>query len=383
MPPEGGRKTCSRRCSPYDGEMTSSVTCAQCGLVQQTPSDGICSGCANPIAAVVAPVTSVLGLGKAAVAKALPLGARVAGVVLLLNAAANALSMIKDGPGSGPLASQEVKGMIVDLVVGGGLLAGRAALQKWAVIRVVLGLVVFGAMFGAQHDMVSLALQAGFSAALLLLLVGDAGKTRIGAGAVLGAAYLSLATAGVVQSWTGSNPAAAALLASKGEISPAAGRLKGDKFDYCLSVPEHHWYLRDARLATHDNPSSDRWLTRPDLDAHVMIMGESVEPSLRINQDKFERAVIDEMKGRLTKFENLGREPLPDGAMLHLRGHAKTLDLEYYRGLFAYRNRGYQVVAFATPKSFARAEPELASIVRSFQPACGSGSASAGPTIAR
>jgi hypothetical protein len=320
----------------------------------------------------------VLGLGTTAIAKA-PLGARIAGAVLLLNAVANALSMIKEGPGSGPLASQEMKATIVDLVFGVGLLvAGNARLQKWAIVRVALGLLLFGGIFGAQHDMISLALQVGLSASLLLLLIGDAGKVRIGAGATIGAAYLLLGMAGVVQTWTGSNPAAAALLASKGEISPAAGRLKGDKFDYCVSVPEQHWYLRSAQAAARDNPSSDRWLTRPDLDAHVMIMAESVEPTLRINQDRFERAVLGDMKGRLTHFESLGREALPDGAMLHLRGHAKTLDLEYYRGLFAYRNRGYQVVAFATPKSFARAEPELASIVRSFQPACGGG-----PTTAR
>ncbi len=351
MPQERGRKSCSPPSPPYDGAMTSTVTCPHCGLAQEPASDSVCRGCANPIAGVVAPARSVLGLGKAVAAKALPLGARVAGVVLLLNAGANALSMIKEGPGAGPLANQEVKGMIVDLVVGGGLLAGRATLQKW---------------------------QAGFSAALLLLLLGDAGKARIGAGATLSAAYLLLATAGVIQTWTGSNLAAAALLTSKGDIAPASGRLKGEKFDYCLSVPEQRWYLRAPELAARDNPSSDRWLTRPDLDAHVMIMGEAVEPTLRINQDKFERAVIDEMKGRLTKFENLGREPLPGGAMLHLRGHAKTLDLEYYRGLFAYGNRGYQVVAFATPKSFARAEPELAAMVRSFQPAC-----QGGPVTAR
>ena len=241
--------------------MTSTITCPHCGLAQEPASDSVCRGCANPIAGVVAPAKSVLGLGKAVAAKALPLGARVAGVVLLLNAGANVLSMIKEGAGTGPLANQEVKGMIVDLVVGGGLLAGRATLQKWAIV-----------------------------------LVGDAGKARIGAGAGLSVAYLLLATAGVMQTWTGSNPAAAALLTSKGDISPAAGRLKGEKFDYCLSVPEQHWYLRAPQLASRDNPSSDRWLTRPDLDAHVMIMGEAVEPTLRINQDKFERAVIDHLK---------------------------------------------------------------------------------------
>jgi len=108
----------------------------------------------------------------------------------------------------------------------------------------------------------------------------------------------------------------------------------------------------------------------------LLIIGESVAPTMRINQEKFEQAVIDEMKGRMTKFEDLGRQVLPVGAMLHLRGHAKTLDLEYYRGVFADKNHGYQVVAFATPQSFARVEPELAAMVRSFQPDCAAGSKS-------
>jgi hypothetical protein len=354
--------------------MPISITCPQCGLAQETPADRICRGCANAISSLVAPARSVLGLGKEAAAKALPAGARVAGVVMLLNAAANALTMVKQGPGSDPLAHHELKGMIVDLVVGGGLLAGKANLQKWAIVRVILGMILFGAMFGVQKDMTSLAFQVVFSAALLLMLIGDAGKVRIGAGVALSAACLLLATVGLVQTYTGSNLAAAAVLESKGEISAAAGQLKGEQYGYCLSVPAHQWYLRAREVAAKDNAAADRWLTRPDLDVHVLIIGESVAPTMRINQEKFEQAVIEEMKGRLTKLENLGRQALPVGAMLHLRGHAKTLDLEYYRGVFADKNHGYQVVAFATPQSFARVEPELAAMVRSFQPDCAAGS---------
>jgi len=352
--------------------MTTSITCPQCGLRQETPADRICRGCANAISSLVAPAKSVLGLGKEPAVK-LPAGARAAGVVLLLNALANALMMIKQGAGSDPLAQHEVKGMIVDLVVGGGLVAGKGNLQKWAIARVILGMIVFGAMYGAQKDMTSLGFQIVFSGALLLLLVGDAGKVRIGAGVVVSAAYLTLATAGVLQTYTGANPAAAALLESKGEISPAAGQLKGEKFGYCLSVPAHQWYLRAREVAEKDNAAADRWLIRPDLDAHLLIIGESVAPTSRINQEKFESAVIDEMKGRLTNFQNLGRQALPVGAMLHVKGHAKTMDLEYYRGVFAEKNHGYQVVAFATPQSFARLEPELAAMVRSFQPDCAAG----------
>ena len=152
MPQARERKNCSRRRRPYDGRMSMSITCPQCGLTQETPADRICRGCANAISSLVAPARSVLGLGKEAAAKAIPVGARVAGVVLLLNAAANALTMIKQGPGSDPLAHHEVKGMIVDLIVGGGLLAGKANLQKWAIVRVVLGMIVFGAAAGRRRQ---------------------------------------------------------------------------------------------------------------------------------------------------------------------------------------------------------------------------------------
>src|SRR5207302_6987728 len=116
-------KNSSRRRRPYDSGMPIPVTSSQCGLRQETPAYRICRGCANAISSLVAPARSVLGLGKEAAA--LPAGARVAGVVMLLNAAANALTMVKQGPGSDPLAHHELKGMIVDLVVGGGLLAGK------------------------------------------------------------------------------------------------------------------------------------------------------------------------------------------------------------------------------------------------------------------
>src|SRR5438445_13609373 len=115
--------------------MPMSITCPQCGLTQETPADRICRGCANAISSLVAPARSVLGLGKEAAAKAIPVGARVAGVVLLLNAAANALTMIKQGLGRDPLAHHEVRGMILELIVGRGLRAGRADLQKWAIRR--------------------------------------------------------------------------------------------------------------------------------------------------------------------------------------------------------------------------------------------------------
>jgi len=322
--------------------MTMCTTCPQCGLTQETPADRICRGCANAIASLVAPARSVLGLGKEAAAKAIPVGARVAGVVLLLNAAANALTMIKQGPGSDPLAHHEVKGMIVDLIVSGGLLAGKANLQKWAIVRVVLGMIVFGAMFGAQKDMTSLAFQIVFSGALLLLLVSDAGKVRIGAGVALSAACLLLATAGLVQTYTGSNPAAAALLGIEGRD---LARRRATEW-------------REVRLL----PVGAR---APVVPARARGRGQGQRGS---------RSVADPPGPRRPRADHRGVGRAGDAE--HLRGHAKTMDLEYYRGVFADKNHGYQVVAFATPQSFARVEPELAAMVRSFQPDCAAGSKS-------
>jgi hypothetical protein len=165
----------------------------------------------------------------------------------------------------------------------------------------------------------------------------------------------------------GNNPLADAVARRNGE-TPAAGIVRGAKFDYCLELPPKGWYLRGDDLAHKDNPLSDRWFTRPDSDAHVMIIAEKAQGP--VNQKRLENVLEDDARSRLTDLKLLPREPLPNGAALHYTGTAQNISFEYLRGAFADGDRAFQVIAFSTTQDFAQNRDEMLQMLRSFQPTC-------------
>lgn len=347
------------------------IACPQCGL-RHTPRDnGLCPKCLTAISGFQ-PMQAAAPAQPAPAAAGIPTGARAAGVVLLLNALVNILSMAVLPRDSGAL--NPLHGLLVDVVVGAGLLTGKEKWHKWALVRVVLGGVIFGCLFGFRHDWWSLAFQLMLSASLLMLLWSEPGRVRIAAGVMVGAPYFLMSMIGLVAAKTGTNPIASAMLSAKGEIRRSSGTLRGVQADYCLELPRSGWYLRDAAVAKKDNPLADRWVTRPDVDAHVMVIAEEV-PGAVIPQDKYEAALQREASTRLTGYEMIGREPVSTGAALHYRGTSQDLRLEYYRGAFTNGSHAYQVVAFATPESFTKVRGEITGIVKSFREGCDAGPA--------
>jgi hypothetical protein len=257
----------------------------------------------------------------------------------------------------------------VDVVVGGALLLGKPKAKHIGLVRITLGALIFGGLFLAKGEHLAAGAQIVFSCSLALLIAGDPGKPRITLAVVMAAGCFLLEGVGLTAIATGKNPIAAAILRSAGG-EPAAGEMRGDKFDYCVQVPPKDWYLRTAAAARKMNPLSDRWLMRPDYDAHVMIIGEQVKEGLVIDQARYEDVLVKEAQTRLIDFHLIGRDPLVGGTALHYSGKVNSMDLEYYRGAFADGSRAYQVVAFASPKHFAQMREEMSGIVRSFRPRC-------------
>ncbi len=294
-------------------------------------------------------------------------GSRAAGVLLLLNASMNVASVALM-PGEGG-AINPVHGIIADLAVGIALLSGREKWHKWAYVRAVLGGLIFGGIFAAQGNWLAVGFQLMLSASLVMLLAGNPGKLRLGGALALCAPYFALAALGLFAGRTGTNPLTSAVLSAKGEIEPASGTLRGARFGYCIDVPGRNWYLRKEAAAHRDNRLSDRWLIRPDLDAHVMIIGEDAGGA-SVNQALYEEALAGEAKSRLADFHMVGRDPLPGGTALHYTGRHQRLSLEYYRGAFADGHRAYQVVAFATPEHFAQVRDDVSAMMHSFRTRC-------------
>jgi hypothetical protein len=357
--------------------MADFVQCPQCALKHSRRDDGLCPRCQNavpaegatvaaaPAPAASAPIVEQLRVRETEAPGIVTSGTRAAGIVLLLNATMNVASVALMPGDVG--AINPLHGIVADLAVGIALITGRQKWHKWAYVRAVLGGLVFGGIFAAQGNWLAVVFQLMLSTSLVLLLAGQPGKLRLGAGIALCAPYFLLAAFGLVASKAGLGAVA---LAARGEIEPTSGTVRGTQFPYCIDVPAGNWYLRTEAAAHRDNPLSDRWLTRPELDAHVMIIGEEASGGGPINQARYEEALAGDAKSRLTDFQMVGRDPLPGGTVLHYTGRHKRLSLEYYRGAFADGSRAYQVVAFATPEHFAKVRDEVSTMMRSFRARC-------------
>jgi hypothetical protein len=257
----------------------------------------------------------------------------------------------------------------VDVIVGGALLLGKPKAKHIGLVRIALGALIFGGMSVAKGEHLAAGMQLVFSGSLALLIAGNPGMPRVAVAVVMAAACFLLEGVGLTAIASGSNPIAGAILRSTGG-QPAGGEMRGDKFDYCVQVPPRDWYLRPAAAARQNNALSDRWLMRPEFDAHVMIIGEQVKEGLVIDQARYDNALVEEAQSRLTDFHLIGRDPLVGGTALHYSGKVNSIDLEYYRGAFADGSRAYQVVAFASPQHFAQLREEMSGIVRSFRARC-------------
>ena len=74
---------------------------------------------------------------------------------------------------------------VIDVLLGVNLLRGKRWARTWILIRVVLGLLVFGGMAIAQQDYGALVIQAGYCGALLILLTGITTRIRLSSGVTL------------------------------------------------------------------------------------------------------------------------------------------------------------------------------------------------------
>ncbi len=304
------------------------------------------------------------------------LGQRIAGALLISNAAIVALERIvmpSDPTSKDPFdsPSRVIMPILIDVAVGVALLMKTKGVVPWAIFRAALGLVVFVVLRLVQGDMFLAVMQIAVSSALLLLLIGDAGKPRIAVGGALFGMYALLSLVGIGSTVTGKNPLASMIQSASGTIeSEPAGVVTGETSHYRITAPSDKWHLRTAAAAKKDNPLADRWLTRPDADAHVIVIAEKI-PGGVVMPEALTDVVVDNAGKVSTKFALIDRKPLrthpEEGRILHTQSTVNGLDIESFVGVVAYYEHGFQIVAFAPRVSFAAVESELRSIVESFQ----------------
>src|SRR6266850_128380 len=336
--------------------MADFVQCPQCALKHSRRDDGLCPRCHNavpahgaaevaaPAPAPSAPVVEQLRVRETEAPGVVTAGTRAAGILLLVNATMNVASVALMPGDVG--AINPLHGIVADLAVGIALVTGRQKWHRWAYVRAVVGGLLFGGIFAAQGNWLAVVFQLMLSSSLVLLLAGQPSKLRLGAAVALCAPYFLLAAFGLVASKTGLGAAA---LAARGEIEAASGTVRGTQFPYCIDVPARNWYLRSEAAAHRDNPLSDRWLTRPELDAHVMIIGEEASGGGTISQARYEEALAGDAKSRQKQRRHL--EP-----QVGIDRHHRVLGQEPPRALAA---RGRLARILAGDRDVAAAPPRV------------------------
>lgn len=341
--------------------MSEYALCPACRLQHTRRADGLCPRCKARMDRAPAPAGSA----------PLPMGARIAGGLLLANALAivleTALGVASSGiPGHPPIAAA-----VHDLVIGAMLVGGVRKVLAWTVFRVCAGALLFVAMHVYQGDRLSAAFQLAFSASLLLLLLGAPGRPRVATALAIFSVVIVFEIAGIIGIATGRNVLASTVLALRGDLERAPRPLTGTNRPWRITPPDG-WFLRTEAAARKDNALADRWLIRPDLDAHIMVISEHVERVESIDPDALARAVLGNVQASVKGVRIIEQGTLlrPAGARtIHAVSASDRMEIEYLYGVVASGSDAYQIVTFAPRRSFAEARPELEAAIASFQPA--------------
>jgi hypothetical protein len=230
--------------------------------------------------------------------------------------------------------------------------------------------VVFTALY-VKTDPIAAVFQVAASTGMLLLLIGEAKKARLLVGSIVFGLYLAVASASLLLVTAGKLPFAAMVLKATGAIEPLSSTtVTGQAVRYSLKLPDDRWYLRKDSLAKKDNPLADRWLIRPDIDGHILVIAEHV-PGAVVPLEPYADEVLQNAKKAASKFSLKSRGPIPGraehGRIMRATATVDKLDLEYMFGVYAAYDRGFQVVAFAPAKSFDKIAADFEKMITSFE----------------
>lgn len=261
----------------------------------------------------------------------------------------------------------------IDIVLGVMLLAKRKRAVPLAILRVVAALMVFGlaqllVIRVESVDPLDLLWLLMGSGGLLLLLARNAKKTHMLIGMVLFGIHTLVRLWGMAVNLTGIHPLATFIETSSGDINgEPVTNLIGKVVPYKLTLPSDKWYLRTDKAIVEDNSGADRWISRPDVDAHVMVVVEDA-PTAALIPDKYADTTVKAFKEQ-RYVSHRERSPLRTHPE---RGRLQKLEVlaqrtEWFVGTVSTYQRGFIIYAFAPRNVFDSLESELRGIVESFE----------------
>ncbi|MDI1479040.1 hypothetical protein [Polyangium sp. y55x31] len=306
-------------------------------------------------------------------ARATP-GQRLAGALLIVSAALWLLESLLGGRGlfGGPFTTPLMRALpvLLDVVLGGALVLGLRRVAWLAGARVVLVLAAWTFMLVArEHILAAPAIVLGM--AYLLLLVRDAGKPRMVVGGVLWGLCTLLDVVGLRAAVTGRNPVAAFAQIRAGEIEPEPVTVvTGEQSHYRLRLPSGDWYLHTRASTQREGPLVDRFLSRPDVDAHLFVLVEKHHGQLLARDGLAQGAVQAEARDAQA-FEFVRsramRSHREEGRLLWIRKTMAGIETGRLIAVVATYEWTFKIITTAPSRIFPEIEADLEGILESFE----------------
>lgn len=264
--------------------------------------------------------------------------------------------------------------IVADLVLGSLLLAKKQRFVKWAILRIVVGMMVVSAaqLYLLRNNIEqTIAFFAKFlpSIGILLLLSAKAQNLRLIVGSSMFGLY-SLATLWAIGvEVSGVNPLAPMVQSLLGQIEPDSVHVvTGQAAAYELTFPRGKWYLGANVRGIDGKIEADRWILRPDVDAQIVVdVDES--PDIPASPDEYATTTLPDFEnGVLTgqKREKLRAHPEIGRVVSYQRGGVDDSD-HWIIGVIVTPGRGYLIQAHVPHKVFPEMESELRAIIESFE----------------
>ena len=296
-------------------------------------------------------------------------GQRLAGAVLTVN---GGLFLAEAALVSSQGADLPARASVVDILLGLALLAGVRSVVPWVQIRLVVGALVFFGIYVAQGDPVMAGLQVTFSAAVALLLFGHAGSLRIAAAGLVATSLMGLEVLTLQQEVTGRSPLLASVLSFAYDLEPLTStEFRSETQPYRIQLPATGWGRRSEAAARAEEPLAQLWLVQPEMDAHVLVIGASVDTGQEILIEPFVETVIASARDGASEFEVLEQKPFATlntiGRRIDASAVIEGVPLRLRFGVFAEGRHGIQLVCFAPPPAFEFAVAECDTLFASFE----------------
>ena len=162
------------------------------------------------------------------------------------------------------------------------------------------------------------------------------------------------------------NEAEPATTTTESPAGDEAGVVRGERYDWKLQLPSEKWSIVPSKTTHAQNKLADRWITRADADAHVLVIGESLGGQT-LTVDQLAQLVVRNAKSSAKKFHVVRMTNLGAGRVIEARGNVNGMDLVQMYGVYVAGGNAYQVYAFAPANISAPVKAEMLEAISSFQ----------------